>query len=171
MNLKGYLSNFFRIESSLMRALAYFKWTLVNFKWAFLTLKWSLLSLKRAFSIPEPALRRSVSCFETKKASGCVSHWLWPALPRPLGVRRESSSHGVQMRPPSGPGAIENGGPTGMWNCSRCEQSRRAERRGWVGGAFLTTAEPPALRGLVLSQRDKTHPVPRRYKKMRDRRK
>ena len=28
---------------------------------------------------------------------------------------------------------------------------------GWVEGASLTTAEPPALRGLVLSQRDKTH--------------
>ena len=38
-------------------------------------------------------------------------------------------------------------GKPGRWNCSRCEQSRRAERRGWVGGASLTTAEPPALRG------------------------
>ena len=34
---------------------------------------------------------------------------------------------------------------------------RRAARGGWVKGASLTTAEPPALRGLVLSQRDKTH--------------
>ena len=36
---------------------------------------------------------------------------------------------------------------------------RRAERRGVVvvKVASLTTAKPPALRGLVLSQRDKTH--------------
>ena len=39
----------------------------------------------------------------------------------------------------------------------RAVAPRRAARGGWVEGASLTTTEPPALRGLVLSQRDKTH--------------
>jgi hypothetical protein len=40
------------------------------------------------------------------------------------------------------------------WNGSRCEPSRRAEN---VLERALDTFVPPALRALVLSQRDKTH--------------
>ena len=47
-------------------------------------------------------------------------------------------------------GVIDSGGQTGRWNCSRCEQSRR-------GGRIVDHRRAPALRGLVLSQRDKTH--------------
>ena len=60
----------------------------------------------------------------------------------------------------NGPGAIESGGQTGEVEllALRAVAPRRAARvGGWVEGASLTTAEPPALRGLVLSQRDKTH--------------
>ena len=34
-------------------------------------------------------------------------------------------------------GALKVAGKPGRWNCSRCEQSRRAERRGWVGGGRI----------------------------------
>ena len=60
----------------------------------------------------------------------------------------------------NGPGAIESGGQTGEVEllALRAVAPRRAARvGGWVEDASLTTAEPPALRGLVLSQRDKTH--------------
>ena len=60
-------------------------------------------------------------------------------------------------------GAIESGGQTGevellaLRAVAPRRAARRAARGAWVEGASLTTAEPPALRGLVLSQRDKTH--------------
>ena len=40
---------------------------------------------------------------------------------------------------------------------ARAASSRSAQSGAGGEGASLTTAEPPALRGLVLSQRDKTH--------------
>ena len=55
-------------------------------------------------------------------------------------------------------------GCDGKWRADRAVEllalravAPRRAARGEVEGASLTTAEPPALRGLVLSQRDKTH--------------
>ena len=55
------------------------------------------------------------------------------------------------------------GSPFSVTACGNESQFREDTPRlllsggGWVEGASLTTAEPPALRGLALSQRDKTH--------------
>ena len=56
-------------------------------------------------------------------------------------------------------GAIESGGQNREVElfALRAVAPRRAARGRGGEGASLTTAEPPALRGLVLSQRDKTH--------------
>ena len=45
-----------------------------------------------------------------------------------MGAIEKGFSQG--SKPGDVPGAIESGGQTERWNCSRCEQSRRAERRG-----------------------------------------